>query len=142
MGGAVSTTLLTVVQAVVVVALAPLSHLLALAGIWMIGAVFLEYSGPYLAVMELASAVKLATCALLLANLLVPAGLLTTAAGPLALVLAVPAAAAKLAAAMGVLALLESSMAKMRLDGLPEFFFGALFLGLTSLGIGLMSGFK
>lgn len=105
-------------------------------------AMLLEYSGPYLAVMELASAVKLATFALLLANLLAPSGLLTTGAGPLALVLAVPAALAKLAAAMGVLALLESSMAKMRLYGLPEFFFGALFLGLTSLGIGLMAGFK
>jgi formate hydrogenlyase subunit 4 len=105
-------------------------------------AMVLEYSGPYLAMMELASAIKLATFALLLANLLAPAGLLMTGAGPLAVVLAVPAAVAKLVATMGGLALLESSMAKLRLYGLPEFFFGALFLGLTSLGLGLLAGFR
>jgi formate hydrogenlyase subunit 4 len=105
-------------------------------------AMVLEYSGPYLAMMELASAIKLATFALLLANLLAPAGLLTTGAGPLAIVLAVPAVVAKLIATMAGLALLESSMAKLRLYGLPEFFFGALFLGLTSLGLGLLAGFR
>lgn len=105
-------------------------------------AMLLEYSGPHLAILELASAVKLATFALLLANLLVPAGLLTAGAGPLAAAAAVPAAIAKLAVTMGGLALVESGMAKLRLYRLPEFFFGALFLGLTSLGIGLMAGFK
>ncbi|HNV03422.1 MAG TPA: NADH-quinone oxidoreductase subunit H [Vicinamibacterales bacterium] len=105
-------------------------------------AMLLEYSGPHLAILELASAVKLATFALLLANLLVPAGLLRAGAGPLAAAAAVPAAIAKLAVTMGGLALVESGMAKLRLYRLPEFFFGALFLGLTSLGIGLMAGFK
>ena len=105
-------------------------------------AMVLEYSGPYLAMMELAGMVKLTAFALLLANLLVPAGLLVPGAGPLALALAVPAALAKLVASMAALALLESSMAKMRLYGLPEFFFGALFLGLTSLGLGLLAGFR
>jgi len=105
-------------------------------------AMLLEYSGPDLALMELASAVKLATFALLLANLLVPAGLLAPGSGPLAAALVVPSAIAKLVVATGTLALLESGMAKLRLYRLPEFFFGALFLGLTSLGIGLMAGFK
>ena len=31
-------------------------------------------------------------------------------------------------------------MAKLRFYGLPEYFFGALFLGLTSLALGLIVG--
>jgi hypothetical protein len=46
----------------------------------------------------------------------------------------------KLAAAMGLLGVLESSMAKLRFYGLPEYFFGSLFLGLTSLALGLLAG--
>jgi hypothetical protein len=41
---------------------------------------------------------------------------------------------------MALLALLESSMAKLRFYGLPEYFFGSLFLGLTSLALGLFAG--
>ena len=45
----------------------------------------------------------------------------------------------KLAVAMALLGLLESSMAKLRFYGLPEYFFGSLFLGLTSLALGLLA---
>jgi formate hydrogenlyase subunit 4 len=100
-------------------------------------AMVLEYSGRPLALMELAAMVKLAVFALLLSNFVAPIGLVTPASGPLAVLAAPVAALAKLAAAMGGLALLESSMAKLRFYGLPEYFFGALFLGLTSLGLGL-----
>ncbi len=103
-------------------------------------AMVLEYSGPYLALMELASMVKLAVFALLVGNLLVPAGLLTPSSGPAALALAPLAAFLKLAGVMAALALLESSMAKLRFYGLPEYFFGSLFLGLTSLALGLFAG--
>jgi len=103
-------------------------------------AMVLEYSGRPLALMELAAMVKLAVFALLLANFVVPSGLATPSSGAAALVLAPLGALAKLAAAMGALALLESSMAKLRFYGLPEYFFGALFLGLTSLGLGLVVG--
>lgn len=103
-------------------------------------AMVLEYSGPYLAVMELASMVKLAVFALLVGNWVVPAGLLTPSSGLAALVLAPVAAGLKLAAVMGALAALESSMAKLRFYGLPEYFFGSLFLGLTSLALGLFAG--
>ena len=103
-------------------------------------AMVLEYSGPYLAVMELASMVKLAVFALLIGNWVVPAGLLTPSSGLAALVLAPFAAGLKLAAVMGALAALESSMAKLRFYGLPEYFFGSLFLGLTSLALGLFAG--
>ncbi len=103
-------------------------------------AMVLEYSGPYLAVMELASMVKLAVFALLVGNLIVPAGLLTPSSGLAALAFAPLAACLKLAAVMAALAALESSMAKLRFYGLPEYFFGSLFLGLTSLALGLFAG--
>ncbi len=103
-------------------------------------AMVLEVPGPYLAMMELASMVKLATFALLLANLAVPAGLLTPASGLAALAVAPAAALAKLGVVMALLAVLESSIAKLRFYGLPEYFFGSLFLGLASLSLGLVAG--
>ena len=102
-------------------------------------AMVLEYSGPWLAMLELASMIKLAVCALLVANFVLPGGLVSSSSGILGLLVAPVAALAKLAAMMGVLALLESSMAKLRFYGLPEYFFGALFLGLTSLALGLLA---
>ena len=103
-------------------------------------AMVLEYSGPYLALMELASMVKLAVFALLIGNLVVPAGLLTPSSGLAALVLAPLVALLKLGGVMAALSALESSMAKLRFYGLPEYFFGSLFLGLTSLALGLFAG--
>ncbi len=104
-------------------------------------AMVLEYSGRPLALMELAAMVKLAVFALLLANFVVPAGMATPGKRrrrPWSLRPSPPSP--RLPAAMGALALLESSMAKLRFYGLPEYFFGALFLGLTSLGLGLLVG--
>jgi formate hydrogenlyase subunit 4 len=103
-------------------------------------AMVLEYSGPYLALMELASMVKLAVFALLIGNLIVPAGLLTSSSGFGALVLAPLVALLKLGGVMAALSALESSMAKLRFYGLPEYFFGSLFLGMTSLALGLFAG--
>ncbi len=103
-------------------------------------AMVLEYSGPALALLELASMVKLAVFALLVVNFVVPAGLAGPASGVGALLAAPLAAAAKLTAAMAALAFLESTMAKLRFYGLPEYFFGALFLGLTSLALSLIVG--
>jgi formate hydrogenlyase subunit 4 len=102
-------------------------------------AMVLEYSGPLLALMELAAMVKLAVFALLVGNLVIPAGLATPGSGVAALLIAPAAALLKLGVAMAVLAALESSMAKLRFYGLPEYFFGALFLGLTSLALGLFA---
>jgi formate hydrogenlyase subunit 4 len=103
-------------------------------------AMVLEYSGPGLAMLELASMVKLTVFALLVTNFLVPLGLPSPESAILGWVAAPPVALLKLVAAMAALALLESSMAKVRFYGLPEYFFGALFLGLTSLALGLIVG--
>jgi formate hydrogenlyase subunit 4 len=102
-------------------------------------AMVLEYSGPMLAVMELAAMIKLAVFALLLVNFVVPAGLATPGSGALGMLAAPVWALLKLAGAMGVLGVLESSIAKLRFYGLPEYFFGSLFLGLTSLALGLVA---
>jgi len=103
-------------------------------------AMVIEYSGPYLALMELASMVKLAVFALLLANVVVPAGLMAPSSGAAALALAPVVVLVKLGVVMALLAALESSIAKLRFYGLPEYFFGSLFLGLTSLAFGLFAG--
>jgi len=105
-------------------------------------AMVLEYSGRPLALMELAAMVKLAVFALLLVNFVAPVGLPSPTTGIVSVLAAPLAALVKLAAAMGALALLETSMAKLRFYGLPEYFFGALFLGLTSLGLGLVMGWS
>ena len=103
-------------------------------------AMVLEYSGRPLALMEMAAMVKLAVFALLLSNVVVPVGLASPSSGAIALALAPVVAVAKLTASMAALALLESGMSKLRFYGLPEYFFGALFLGLTSLALGLLVG--
>ena len=43
---------------------------------------------------------------------------------------------------MTLLAVIESSIAKLRFYGLPEYFFGSLFLGLASLALALFAGWS
>ena len=92
-----------------------------------------------LAMMELAAMIKLAAFALLLANVVVPAGMATPGGGALVWALSPVWALLKLTLAMTLLGVLELSMAKLRFYGLPEDFFGSLFLGLTSLALGLVA---
>jgi formate hydrogenlyase subunit 4 len=102
-------------------------------------AMVLEYSGPMLAVMDLAAMIKLAVFALLLVNFVVPAGLATPGSRALGVLVSPAWALLKLTIAMVLLGVLESSIAKLRFYGLPEYFFGSLFLGLTSLALGLVA---
>jgi formate hydrogenlyase subunit 4 len=103
-------------------------------------AMVLEYSGPYLALLELASSLKLTTFALLFCNFLMPVGLVQPESAAWMWVVAPVIAVIKIGLAMVVLGLLESTIAKLRFYGLAEYFFGALFLGLTSLALGLVAG--
>ncbi|MBI2216297.1 MAG: NADH-quinone oxidoreductase subunit H [Candidatus Rokubacteria bacterium] len=95
-------------------------------------AMVLEYSGRYLALVEWASAMKLTLFMTLLANLFLPWGLpggLTVAAmagGLVALVV-------KLAALALLLALVETSVAKLRLFRVPELLAGSFALALLSV---------
>jgi formate hydrogenlyase subunit 4 len=92
----------------------------------------LEYSGRYLALVEWASAMKLLLFMALLANLFVPWGVPSSAA-PVALVLGAAVLALKLAVLCVALALIETSVAKLRLFRVPELLAGSFALALLSV---------
>lgn len=95
-------------------------------------AMVLEYSGRYLALVEWASAMKLFLFMTLLANLFVPWGVPASIA-PAALVLGLAALAAKLLVLCLALALIETSVAKLRLFRVPELLAGSFALALLSV---------
>jgi formate hydrogenlyase subunit 4 len=82
-------------------------------------AMILEYSGPYLALIEWAAAVRLTLLLTLAANLFVPWGMATSLA-PAALAAGLLAIVVKLAILGLLLALLETRVAKLRLFRVPE----------------------
>jgi formate hydrogenlyase subunit 4 len=95
-------------------------------------AMVLEYSGRHLAMIELASALKLLLYVSLIACLFVPWGLAPRDAGPAAHALGAAAWLGKLAAGGLLLALFETVIAKMRVFRVPEFLGAALMLGLLA----------
>ena len=82
-------------------------------------AMVLEYSGPYLALVEWAAAVKLLVFLALAANLFMPWGIATSLA-PAALGLGVVAFAIKTSVLAAAIAVLETRVAKLRLFRVPE----------------------
>ncbi|HEY7661805.1 MAG TPA: NADH-quinone oxidoreductase subunit H [Xanthobacteraceae bacterium] len=95
-------------------------------------AMVLEYSGRHLALIELSASLKLLLYLSLIGCLFVPWGLVAAEAAPGALALGVAAYLAKLAVGGFLLALFESSIAKMRVFRAPEFLGAALMLGLLA----------
>ena len=93
-------------------------------------AMVLEYSGRHLALIEFAASLKLLLYVSLIACLFVPWGQATPGAGPAALALGVASYLGKLAVGAVLLALFETSIAKMRVFRVPEFLGAALMLGL------------
>lgn len=83
-------------------------------------AMVLEYSGPSLALIEWASAIKLSLMAALLIAVFAPWGMATTATVT-ALAVAAAAYLAKLAVLAAAVAVLESSVAKLRMYLVPDF---------------------
>lgn len=94
-------------------------------------AMVLEYAGPDLALVEWASAVRLAVFLGLLANLFAPWGI-ATGGGVLALALAVVALAGKVTVLGLALAAAEVAMAKLRLFRVPELLAGSFLLALLA----------
>ena len=97
----------------------------------------LEYSGPNLALIEWASAIKLGFMVGLLIALFAPWGMATTLS-PAALGLAVVAMLAKMFALAAALAVIESGIAKLRMYAVPDFLgvaaaFGTLAVIFTAL---------
>jgi len=95
-------------------------------------AMVLEYSGRHLALIELSGALKLLLYVSLIACLFAPWGLAAPGAGAGALAIGVAGYLGKLAAGGFLLALFETSIAKMRVFRVPEFLGAALMLGLLA----------
>ena len=93
-------------------------------------AMVLEYSGRHLALIELAAALKLLLYLSLLGCIFAPWGMATAGAGLMAYLFGVAAYLAKLALGGFLLALFETSIAKMRVFRVDQFLGAALMLGL------------
>jgi formate hydrogenlyase subunit 4 len=95
-------------------------------------AMVLEYSGRHLALIDLSSELKLLLYVSLIACLFVPWGIAPQGAGLEAHLIGTAAYVAKLAAGGFLLAVFETSIAKMRVFRVPEFMGVALMLGLLA----------
>jgi formate hydrogenlyase subunit 4 len=96
-------------------------------------AMVLEYSGRHLAMMELSAMLKLVVYVSLIACVFVPWGLASAGAGPAAYAVGIATYVGKLALAGVLLALFETSIAKMRVFRVPQFLGAALMLGLLAV---------
>ncbi len=95
-------------------------------------AMVLEYAGPDLALVELASAMRLSVFLGLLANLFLPWGIAATAA-PVALLIGVLALVVKVGVLGALLAAGEVFVAKLRLFRVPELLAGSFLLALLAV---------
>jgi len=95
-------------------------------------AMVLEYSGRHLALIELAASLKLLLYISLIACLFTPWGIAGANTNAATLAIGAAAYVAKLAVGGFLLALFETSVAKMRVFRVPEFLGAALMLGLLA----------
>jgi formate hydrogenlyase subunit 4 len=103
-------------------------------------AMVLEYSGRHLALIELSASLKLILYVSLIGCVFVPWGLQPAGAGPEQIAIGIVAYIGKLAAGGFLLALFETSIAKMRVFRVPEFLGAALMLGLLATLLRFVSG--
>jgi len=102
-------------------------------------ALILEYSGRHLALMEWAASLKLFAYSCIGLALFIPWGV-AQAGAPLAMLLALPALALKLAVGGATLAFLETISAKMRIFRVPEFLATAFMLAVIGLLVSILLG--
>ena len=102
-------------------------------------ALILEYSGRHLALMEWAASLKLFAYSCAGLAIFFPWGI-AEANDHVALLWALPALAAKLAIGGFLLALIETTLAKMRIFRVPEFLATAFLLGVLALLVHLLLG--
>jgi len=95
-------------------------------------AMVLEYSGRHLALIDLASELKLLLYISLIACLFVPWGIASPPATLPELTIGLVSYVAKLAAGGLMLAVFETAIAKMRVFRVPQFLGAALMLGLLA----------
>lgn len=101
-------------------------------------AMILEYSGPYLAMLEYASAIKLTVFAILLSNFVFPATVFVLG-GTVSILVAVLFGILKIVVAMGALAILESTIVKMRFYRMQEYMSIAFFTAMFGMLVALFS---
>jgi formate hydrogenlyase subunit 4 len=95
-------------------------------------AMVLEYSGRHLAMIEFAASLKLLLYISLIACVFIPWGLAAGGAGLSGYIVGTTTYLAKLAMGGALLALFETSIAKMRVFRVPDFLGAALMLGLLA----------
>jgi formate hydrogenlyase subunit 4 len=95
-------------------------------------AMVLEYSGRHLALIDLAASLKLLLYVSLIACLFTPWGMAAPSSSVAALIIGAIAYLGKLGAGGILLAVFETSIAKMRVFRVPEFLGAALMLGLLA----------
>jgi formate hydrogenlyase subunit 4 len=103
-------------------------------------AMVLEYSGRHLALIELSSALKLILYVSLIGCLFAPWGIESDGGTGQSLAVGMAAYLGKLAVGGFLLALFETSIAKMRVFRVPEFLGAALMLGLLATLLRFVSG--
>jgi len=96
-------------------------------------AMILEYSGRHLAVLELAAWIKLLLYISLIGCVFLPWSMASSGAGFMAVAIGAGAYGAKLVAGAFLLALFETTVAKMRVFRVPEFLGASLMLGLLAI---------
>ncbi|NTW27099.1 MAG: hypothetical protein HGA36_02120 [Candidatus Moranbacteria bacterium] len=107
-------------------------------------AMILEYSGPYLAMLEYASSLKLTIFAILLSNFIFPSTVGVVASfgffsALVAGIVAIFIAIIKVVITMALLALLESTFVKMRFYRMQEFMSIAFFTAMFGMLVALFS---
>jgi formate hydrogenlyase subunit 4 len=103
-------------------------------------AMVLEYSGRHLALIDLASELKLLVYVSLICCLFTPWGIAGPVATPSEIALGIAIYIAKLATGGLLLAVFETSIAKMRVFRVPEFLGAALMLALLATLLRFVSG--
>jgi formate hydrogenlyase subunit 4 len=103
-------------------------------------AMVLEYSGRHLALLELASSLKLLLYVSLIACIFLPWGIAHMGKGLILHAIGLFAYVGKLAVAGTLLALFETTIAKMRVFRVPDFVGVALMLGFLAVLLGFVSG--
>jgi formate hydrogenlyase subunit 4 len=103
-------------------------------------AMVLEYSARHLALIDLAASLKLLLYVSLIACIFVPWSLAPAGAGLSAYAIGLAAYIVKLAAGGFLLAVFETSIAKMRVFRVPQFLGAALMLGLLATLLRFVSG--
>ena len=103
-------------------------------------AMVLEYSGRHLALIDLSAELKLLLYISLIACMFMPWGTAEQGAGFVALAIGTLAYVLKLALCASLLAVFETSIAKMRVFRIPEFLGAALMLALLATLLRFVSG--